>query len=401
MKNFTLLLFLCLSFPAFAEWIEKTNFGGDARHRATAFSIGSRGYIGLGHVNAVVDILYDDFWEYDPGTNSWTQKADFAGGPRYHAVGFSIGNKAYVGTGRMPSGSYSTDLWEYDPVTNVWTAKANFPGNARRGAVSFVINNKAYVGTGQSTTGNANDFFSYDPATNSWAPMAALPASGRTSSVAFAINNKGYVGTGSVGSGTNDFYEYNPVNNTWIPRASVGPTLRQEATGFAIGGKGYIGTGDDYSSGNNYGDMWEFDPGTNTWVQVEDFGGLARRYLVSFTIGTRGYAGTGTNGTNFKDFWEYDKTLSVFDNDRSLMKVKAWPVPATEAVNIELLDLPAGFGVSDCEYRITTLLGSAVSTGTITDTKFEVSRGSLPAGVYLLSVNYKNSVLRTSRIIFK
>src|SRR5687767_11341276 len=81
-------------------WIEKANFGGDARHRATAFSIGNRGYMGLGHVNSIVDILFNDFWEYDPGSNSWTQKANFGGGLRYHATAFTIGNFAYVGTGR-------------------------------------------------------------------------------------------------------------------------------------------------------------------------------------------------------------------------------------------------------------------------------------------------------------
>jgi hypothetical protein len=40
-----------------------------------------------------------DFWEYDPATNTWTQKADFGGTARYSAVGFSIADKGYLGTG--------------------------------------------------------------------------------------------------------------------------------------------------------------------------------------------------------------------------------------------------------------------------------------------------------------
>ena len=43
---------------------------------------------------------YKDFWEYDPATNTWTQKADFGGTTRSVAVGFSIGSKGYIGTGR-------------------------------------------------------------------------------------------------------------------------------------------------------------------------------------------------------------------------------------------------------------------------------------------------------------
>ena len=41
-----------------------------------------------------------DFWEYDPVLNTWTQKADFGGAARGDAVGFSIGDKGYIGHGR-------------------------------------------------------------------------------------------------------------------------------------------------------------------------------------------------------------------------------------------------------------------------------------------------------------
>ncbi|HET6989765.1 MAG TPA: hypothetical protein VFJ43_00510, partial [Bacteroidia bacterium] len=63
-------------------WIEKANFPGPARHRASAAAVGNRGYMGLGHINAIVDVLYDDWYEYDPGSDSWTQKANYPGGPR-------------------------------------------------------------------------------------------------------------------------------------------------------------------------------------------------------------------------------------------------------------------------------------------------------------------------------
>ena len=44
--------------------------------------------------------VHKDFWEYDPATNAWTQKADFGGTARLDAVGFSIGSKGYIGTGK-------------------------------------------------------------------------------------------------------------------------------------------------------------------------------------------------------------------------------------------------------------------------------------------------------------
>ena len=58
--------------------------------------------------------LFKDFWEYDPATNAWTQKADFGGTARDGAVGFSIGSKGYIGTGYDGTGS-TKDFWEYTP----------------------------------------------------------------------------------------------------------------------------------------------------------------------------------------------------------------------------------------------------------------------------------------------
>lgn len=97
-------------------WTQKTSFEGGVRGGATGFSIGAKGYIGLG---------YDlgghkkDFWEYDPATDVWTQKADFSGTARYGAIGFSIGAKGYMGLGF--DASPLKDFGEYNPATNVWT----------------------------------------------------------------------------------------------------------------------------------------------------------------------------------------------------------------------------------------------------------------------------------------
>ena len=51
--------------------------------------------------------------------------------PRYGAVGFSIGSKGFIGTGVDFFGNYYNDFWEYNPATNTWTQKANFGGISR------------------------------------------------------------------------------------------------------------------------------------------------------------------------------------------------------------------------------------------------------------------------------
>src|SRR5450432_1129644 len=100
-------------------WTRKADFAGGTRGSAVGFSIGSKGYLGTGNNFTMTD---DDVWEYDPATNVWTQKANFGGGLNTQGVGFSTGNKGYV----VPGGR--NDFWEFDSVANTWTQKADFAG---------------------------------------------------------------------------------------------------------------------------------------------------------------------------------------------------------------------------------------------------------------------------------
>ena len=142
---------------------------------------------------------------------TWTQKANF-GGTRDMAVGFSIGTKGYIGTGRDASSSYLQDFWEWDQATNIWTQKSNFGGTARNGAVGFSIGTKGYIGIGYDGA-NQQDFWEWDQATNTWSSKATFGGTARFAAVGFSISNKGYIGTGDDGNPdvTHDLWEYTPV----------------------------------------------------------------------------------------------------------------------------------------------------------------------------------------------
>jgi len=162
MKYF-ISLFLLLSFEIVVAdtWTQKASITG-ARDGAVGFSIGNKGYIGTGF-NSGAFTYYHDFWEYDPSSNTWTQKADFGGGNRTGAVGFSIGTKGYIGTGLSDSGS-KNDFWEWDQLTNIWIQKTDFGGAIRNGAVGFSIGTKGYIGTGGTNPPLMlyNDFWEWD-----------------------------------------------------------------------------------------------------------------------------------------------------------------------------------------------------------------------------------------------
>ena len=146
-------------------WTKKADFGGDARVGAVGFSIGTKGYIGTG---GDFTSSFKDFWEWDQATDVWTKKADFGGMERTGAVGFSIGNKGYIGTGYNYHDQTTylyQDFWEWDQATNVWTQKADFAGGARTSAIGVSIGNKAYIGTGAggNSTYAFQDLWEYNP----------------------------------------------------------------------------------------------------------------------------------------------------------------------------------------------------------------------------------------------
>lgn len=297
---------LCGSSEDFTgEWTQKEDFGGTKRTGAIGFGIGDKAYIGLG---TDANILKNDFWEYNPVYNIWTQKANFGGGVRANAVGFSIDNKGYVGTGNSDV-EYKNDLWEYNPATNTWVQKANFGGEARNYAVGFAMGTKGYIGTGGAASGYKKDFWEYNPANNIWTEKANFGGAARSGATGFSLNGKGYIGTGVVYQNIyNDFWEYNPGTDSWTQKAYFAGEARFEAFGFSIKNQGYIG------GGTTTRDFWEYTPLSNSWARRADFPGNGKDAAVGFTIGDKGYVGTGISGlggiTTSKEFWEYDPNAS-------------------------------------------------------------------------------------------
>ena len=211
-------------------------------------------------------VLLKDFWEYDPNKDDWERKADFAGAARHLAVGFSLGGKGYVGTGE---GSFGVDgrlkdFWEYDPTTDTWERRADFAGDARYLASGLAIDGKGYIGLGatvREATSYFQDFWEYDPTADTWSKKADFGGVGRTGAVSFTIGKNGFVGTGLAAStgldAQADFWSYSSANDTWTRMTDYNTTGRYNATGFSIENKGYL-------TGGQFGlllkDLWEYQP---------------------------------------------------------------------------------------------------------------------------------------------
>lgn len=295
------------------------------RLAGVAFAIGNKGYLGVGNT---YNGFTDDFWEYDPASDTWTQKANFVGGARNFALGFAIGNKGYFGCGT--TGTYQNDFWEYDPGTNSWTQKANMGGATRVTASGFSVNGFGYVGTGFDWNGTClTDFWRFDPAANSWTQMGNFPGGKRidVDRATFTIGNKAYWGTGWDQNATpsvkyNDLWEYDSPTDTWTQKANIPTQGRWGAIGFSLCNKGFIGMGTYSGVSIPYKDLWQFDPGTNSWTAAAAFPLPGRVDASVFVVNNKAYIGTGQDTsmtmvnsqlefTLHKDLWEFSMGGSV------------------------------------------------------------------------------------------
>lgn len=308
----TLLLSMLLTYfvgaSAQGTWSVKANIT-TARWGAFGFGIGTKGYIGGGETNSG---YLKDFWEYDPSTNVWTQKADYTttANARSHGIGFSIGSKGYTGLGKASGTTMFSDFKEYDPSNNTWTAKATFPGGTRQDAIGIGTSTSGYVGTGRDALAAIkSDFWQYNPTSNTWTAKTNYGGGGRFYATGFAIGNKVYVGTGNDGNTkTQDFYEYDSTANNWTQKANVGGVARDWAVGFSIGSYGFIGAGTDnlYAAISTF---YRYNPASNSWSSIA---GLNQgQGAVAFNIGNKGYCGTGFNVNGLNTFYEYDACGSL------------------------------------------------------------------------------------------
>lgn len=238
--------------PLLDSWSQVADLPGSARRNAVAFSNDSYGFVGTGisHAESAFGSTLSDFWRYDPSTNSWSSIANYPGGfgnGVYFATGFGVGGKGYVCGGKLGSNNYISQFWEYNPVTNNWTQKANFPGGVRYQLCSFVVNNSAFVGLGTDNDMYRNDFYEYKPSTNQWIQRADLPSSERSGVATFSIDDRGFVCMGNNGGLLDDLWEYNPSENEWVIRDNYGGSARKWSVGFSLNDRGYVGTGQGYS----------------------------------------------------------------------------------------------------------------------------------------------------------
>jgi N-acetylneuraminic acid mutarotase len=309
---------------------------GGGRKYAVSFNLGSKIYLGFGfnHSGPIYDFWECDFekvyTDWDLTTkNLWTKLPDFpgkiskSGATEGTPIGFAVNGKGYILPGAFwETGKLINEFWEFDPETNSWTQKADPPvALARCFATGFSIGTKLYVGTGETYFENEwklyNDFWEWDQLTDKWTKKTDFPGESRAHATGFSIGDKGYIGLGGVigmGGGPvyQDFWEYDLKTDKWARRADFRGSQQIGAIAFSIGNKGYVMAGwDPMSEFTTSQDIWEWNQITDSWTKTGDFAGFPRTASVGGKIGNWGYLLTGqtlSSGSTLSDHWLFDFT---------------------------------------------------------------------------------------------
>ena len=373
------VLFLCMYFQVQAQdWVQVTSLPNafNETHHSFAFSFDDMGYIVAGNSDSG---MRDDFYQYDPVNDSWTELTPFPGAARGFAIGDTWDGKAYFGFG-YDGTSLLNDLWVFDPSNMSWTELASCPCAERTHPAMIAHNGKVFVGLGGGgSLGNLKDWWEYDIASNTWSQKDDLPSLGRHHPYQFGIGDYVYTGFGHGDGIFNDWFGYDIAGETWTQVATLPAEGRVAGTQFSYDGLGYVlsGDGDDHGSMNT-GEFWAYDPVTDTWDELPSHPEGSRWAPASFIINGEVYI---INGTSFSQYvtqiYKFDLNPVLSTHELTNSSIRIYPNPAIDIINI---DVPKNLNY---EANLHDLNGRLISSMT---NKSVIEIQNVPHGIYLIEI---------------
>ena len=360
------------------DWVQVTSLPNafNETHHSFAFSFDDMGYIVAGNSDSGVR---DDFYQYNPVTDSWTELTPFPGEARGFAIGDTWDGKAYFGFGNDGT-SRLNDLWVFDPSNMSWTELASCPCAERTHPAMIAHNGKVFVGLGGGgSLGNLKDWWEYDIASNTWSQKDDLPSLGRHHPYQFGIGDYVYTGFGHGDGIFNDWFRYDIAGETWTQVATLPAEGRVAGTQFSYDGLGYVlsGDGDDHGSMNT-GEFWAYDPVTDTWDELPSHPEGSRWAPASFIINGEVYI---INGTSFSQYvtqiYKFDLNPVLSTHELTNSSIRIYPNPAIDIINI---DVPKNLNY---EANLHDLNGRLISSMT---NKSVIEIQNVPHGIYLIEI---------------
>lgn len=142
--------------PVSNSWTLAKSISGDKRRGASVFVYKNKAYLFCGYSSSN---HLDDMWSFDSTTLQWTQLRnitntsddsyddDYSDIYRQNGVTFVIDGYGYLTAGDQ-GGTLISKTWRYDFANDTWVRRTALERTQRTNAVGFTVHNRGFVGTG-------------------------------------------------------------------------------------------------------------------------------------------------------------------------------------------------------------------------------------------------------------
>ena len=211
-------------------------------------------YIGLGFGEGGVyanDSYLRDWWRWEPGTNIWTQLAEYESQRTISPVPYICGERIYTIYGT--DGCFSRDITYYDVQTDSWFTEPEDWHRAKSvfGGVGTTVQGRCFFGLGNNTS-NLNQWYEVSLPADKWTRRCSLPGKGRvlcaccaTAEYIYIFGGRYLAGELTGGEVFADYHRYNPDKDQWEQCGRMPCGRAENQIAFSINGKVYFGLGED------------------------------------------------------------------------------------------------------------------------------------------------------------
>lgn len=333
-------------------------------------------------------------WEYDPATNSWSEKARIPKSTFWSSA-VEVGGKIYVmgGGNPYPGQNYN---YIYDPIQDVWTKGADMP-SPRMYHSAAVANGRIYVFGCQNGDANCEWYLDeYDPASDKWNRKADLLHNAAWYSAAVGYQNKVYriAGGGSSANLTRDYFEiYDIATDSW---SEMPPFQNRVHAPSGVVFKNYIWLFGGYSNAKYLDSIWLYNLEMQVWEQSLIRMPQPRSYHKAAVIGNCIYVYGGMNsegelnGTLIR-YCSSESSIPQVNNGEDLMSY-AYPNPAGDYILLQY-DETDQSGIS---LKVFDILGNEVNVNIENESKpglIKLNTSSLNPGIYCIAASFRNKFI--------
>jgi len=261
-------------------------------------------------------------YEYDMATGVYTMKVSMqsSDGKFTDQGGFVLLNNKFYGVTKYGGTNLYGTLFEYDPATNIFAKKHDFAyaTGYRPTAQLAVYNNKLYGTCSAGSTNDNGNIFEYNPTTNAYAQKVILDnAKGTIPYGRMTLyNNKFYGMCFSGGTGFDGtIFEYNPAINSFIKKKDLDNVNGARPFGALTEYDGKLYGMTLYGGNTDSGVIIQYDPLTNILTKKKDLNFVSGKWPFSNLVasnnklyGMNSLGGTSEIGTLF----QFDPATDIY-----------------------------------------------------------------------------------------